>query len=1047
MKRSLPATALARPITVIMVVITMVGLGVIAYTRIPLELIPKLEMPFIRCVIPYVGATPAQVENDVAIPAEGEFRTVSQLKRISTTSDMNGCDITMLFEWDADLNEAMAEVRDRMERLKLRLPSDVDQMFLRRFSSTSLPIMAFALFREGDKEELTYLVQTLLQSRLLRIEGVADVKVFGAPEKEVLIEFDQDALRSCNLSLYEVVGALQRSNINVSIGELDDGSSTHLVRVEGEFRAPEEIAQLVVGPDALRLRDVAEVGYRAREIDMSYSIDGKAGVFVLIRKESEENTITACKAVHRELDRMRADPMFKGTDVFMFIDQSALIQDTLDGMLEAGKWGGGLAILVLFLFLRRIRPTLVVALAIPASLVVAFVFMFFVGMTLNLITMISMIIALGMLVDNSIVVMENIDRYSRMGYSAEESARRGATEVGLAITAATMTTLVVFVPILYLQVGEMATYMRQFAAPVSVSLMASLVIALTVIPLAVSRIRPRHTVKSLRFLRPVFVLLKRLSGRLYFPLFDRIMKAYVGGLRWTTRWRLGTLMIVGFMVILTLIPACKLDFQGRVQPDTRQVQINVNLDQNFDKEKADGAFDTIHSVIAQQRDELGVKSIFSHHTSGGGSFYIYLVGENDMPDGVELPYTTEQVRDILWQRLPSRIPGAELQFSIADASETSRRGFTLRMRGDDAEILNEYAQRFKVLLSQIPNVRDVIMDIDRNTREIQIQINEDLAEQHGVSPLIVAQTVDFALRGAKLSYLKREGREIPVWAQFREEDRKTRANLDKVAVPGTGGELVPLQQLVTLEKARSPRAVNRVDGKNVVTIMAKTIDKDMAGVIEHLKELMDAYELPPGYEIQMGDELLDFESDMSNFILTIFMAVILIYLVMGALFESYLLPLSILTTVGLAGIGVVWVMFLTSTPMDLLSFIGCILLVGIVVNNGIVIIDHINQLRKRGLPRDEAILQAGQDRFRPVLMTALTTILGCVPLASGMTVAADLPFYSMGRALIGGLVTATVLTLFVVPVFYSLIDDFALWCRRYFAGLVRAVGKAPAPEA
>ncbi|MCP4644842.1 MAG: efflux RND transporter permease subunit [bacterium] len=1053
MKRSLPAIALKRPITVIMLVITVMGLGWIAYTKIPLEFIPRIDLPFIRCYIPYMGATPAQVENDVAIPAEGEFRTVSQLKRITTRSDMNGCDVTMMFEWNSDLNAATADLRDRIERLKLILPDEIERLFIRKFSSSSLPIMAFALGRKGDAEEFTHLVRTVLQPRLTRIDGVADVSVFGTPQKEVLIEFDQNRLRSRHLSLYQVVTALQTSSVNVSVGELEDGHTKYFVRASDEFTTPEELAQLVVGPDALRLRDVADVGYRSRERETHFAIDGNTGTFILIRKESESNTINTCAAVHEVLDGLKEDLLFKDTDRFMFMDQGELITNALDGLKLAGKYGGSLALLVLFLFLRRVRPTIMVALAIPSSLVVSLVFMFFAGMTLNIVTMISMIIAVGMLVDNSIVVMENIYRYNEMGYAPAESAKRGASEVGLAITAATLTTVVVFIPILYLESGEMSNYMKLFAAPVTVALAASLVIALTVMPLAASHMRPRNELWAARKMnvlattpgRHMWIVNLAIGGWKFCKAVANAMRGRFSGahqwcLAWAIHWRLATVGVLAIVGIVTIaVPMRMMKRQSEPTVDTREVELDIELDQNFDPDQLEGFFEMVGGVIDDQREELGIKNVFNHYSKTGGSFYIYLDTDDDLPPGAEFPFTTKEVREILWQRMPTNTPGAEFQFSIAEASEGSKLGFAVRMRGDDADVLNTYADRFRELLAQIDNVREVKADVEREEQEVQIKINDTLAEQAGVSPFVIARTVDFALRGTRLTYLKQSGREIPVWAQFREEDRKTKANLDNVGILTQTGELVPVNRLVDYGKAKSAKSINRVDGKNVVTVLAKTYSADLSGVMRDLRLLIDQFEMPAGYTVQLGDELLDMESDMSNFVTALVMAVILIYLVMGALFESYLLPLSILTTVPLAGIGVLWAMYLTGTAVDTIALIGSILMVGIIVNNGIVIVDHVNQLRRGGMERRRAILQAGRDRFRPVMMTASTTILGCVPLAVGGKMAGEVEFGSLGVALIGGLTVGTLLTLFIVPVFYTLIDDFRMWFRDFFSSLARSL--------
>jgi hydrophobic/amphiphilic exporter-1 (mainly G- bacteria), HAE1 family len=1042
MKRSITEMAINRPVTVAMIVVTMLSLGVIAWHRMPIEFLPRLDFPTILVVIPDPGATPAQVENQIAIPAEGEFRTLSHLKRITTTSDSNACMVKLDFDWDTNMALAAAEVRDRMERLKLVLPSEVDRMMLRHFDMSQLPVMAFAAFRAGDDEELAHLVRTVVQPRLMRIDGVAEVTVHGKPEREVLVEFDQEALRTLQLSLYQVVGSLRNSSLNITVGELTDGETKYYVRALGEFRRPEEIANLVVGPNGLRLKNVAKVGYNTRETNEGFSIDGKGGAFVLIQKESEANTVAVCQAVSQELDALKTEPLFSSLETFMFLDQSKIILEALHKVAHAGQLGAFLAMVVLFLFLRRLRPTLAVVLAIPASLVAALVFMFFAGMSLNLITMVSMIVAVGMLVDNSIVAIENIDRYAKLGLSPKESARRGASEVGLAITAATLTTVVVFIPIVYMDTGEMNTYMRQFAVPVTVALGASLAVALTVIPLAVSRMKRREHLTDHRYLG--FLMRSAVWVHGFTDRFDPIqhlINFYQRSLALSMGNRLGTLLILGAVLGITYAwPARHIDFQRQPSIDTREVDIQIALDQNFDKEMVRNTFSAIESIVNQQRNELGIRNIFSHYNTGGGTLRVYLLKEEDLSDGQEIEYSTEQVRDILRQRLPKRIPGAEIHFSVAEAAESQGARIALRMRGDDVDILREYAERFSVLLEQLPHVDEVDTSWEQAKQEVQVRVDEVLAEQVGVNPFIIAQTVDFALRGIRLPYLKQAGREIPVWAQFREEDRQTKANLENVAVLTQTGDLMPLNALVDFTKARSPQRITREDGKNVVTVSAETNPQKLGEVKQNLDRLVANFDLPRGYEIELGDQIMELMRNLRSFVVTLALAVTLIYIVMAALFESMLLPLSILTGVPLAAVGVIWALFLTGTAVDIVALIGAILMAGIVVNNGIVIIDHINQLRRSGMKRTDAILQAGRDRFRPVMMTALTTILGCVPLAFGTSGGGDAGFASIGRALIGGLTTGTLLTLYVVPLFYCLFDDFGAWAVD-FVGNMAALGR------
>jgi len=1043
----LTAFALKHPVTVLMLMVCIVALGVIACDRMPLKFLPDLDFPFIGCWIPYAGATPEQVEKEVARPAEGHFRTIPNLKRISTSSSSNGCHVGMRFENGTNMPLASAEVRDRLERLKLDLPEDVDRAFLYRHSSDAIPIMAFGFFRAGDEEEFCHLLQIVMKPKLARIEGVAEVQVMTSkPEQEVLIEFDQNRLRSHNIGLYQVVANLQASNLNVSVGEILEGETRCFTRVLDPITSPKEMGNLVIGPNALRLKEVARVGFRPRETNAHYDIDDKGGAFVIVLKESEANTVETCRAVRDEIQRMKADPVFEGAQEYIFFDQSALILTALKGLMMAGMLGGIMAIIVLFFFLLRIRPTIIVALAIPTSLLTALVYIFFSGLTLNLVTISSLIVGLGMLVDNAIVVIENIYRHKEMGDDPMESAARGASEVGVAITAATLTTVVVFIPVIYMEQGEMARYMAQFAGPMVVSLFASLFVALTLIPLAISRMRdePKHSPASLfAFFRKSSVTRENAPTESWHTRAFRfhpvtwIIRAYTRCLDLALRNRVATVTLVVLVIVLTyMVPYRRVELQEMPTLDLREVDVQVKLDQNYDLAMATNVFELLKGSINELREELAVDNLFTRYSPSGGIIEVHLIKTEDFPAGEVPPYSTEEALDILSEKLPELAPGAELEFGTPEAGTQGEmaRTISVRMRGDEAKQLEKFANRLKTLMEDVPNLSDVSVNTQRAEQEMQIHIDEPRAEQAGISPFIVARTVDMALRGTRLPYMKQKGREYPVWAQFREEDRKSRANLDNVAVIGKTGALVPLNQLVSFGKAESPASIYRVDGKNELRVSAKVGSEGLTLIQRDLEKIIASFELPLGYSIDLGDTFVELETTFANYLTTLAMAIILIYIVMSALFESMVLPLSILTTVPLAFIGVYWAMYITRTSLDTIGLIGCILMVGVVVNNGIVIVDHINFLRLSGVDRRAAVLQGGRDRFRPVMMTALTTILGCVPLAI-KTSASTISFLSLGRALIGGLSTGTILTLVIVPLLYTIIDDAREGVLGYFASV------------
>jgi len=1039
-----------------MLLITVLCLGAISVQRIPLEFMPPVDAPFLRCYIPYAGATPEQVEKEVAIPAEGEFRTLSSLSRVLTQCDSNGATITLLFNMGTDMTNATADVRDRMERLKLQLPDEIERIFVQRFNTNTIPIMVFSIYGPGDDEDLAYRVRTMLKPRLMRQEGVADITIFGKPEKEVLIEFDQDSLRNRSVGLFQVVSSLRDSSINVSAGDLTDGNKKYFVRTVGEFATPEEIGDLVIGPNSLRLRDVANVGYRTREVNMDFSIDGDSSTFLLVRKEAEANAVQTCENIHAELEKLGGDPQFSDVKYFMLFDQASLISSTLNSVIAAGFIGAIFAIITIFFFLQRIRPTLIVATAIPTSAVCALIHMFFFDMSLNIVTMVSFILAIGMLVDDSIVVIENIYRHRQLGLDRVESAVLGAKEVTLPMAASCLTTLVVFVPVFYLDAGEISTFMKQFATPMAICQIASLIIGITVIPLAVSRLKPRNELWLIRKLRKVGITLpismddavggqSRATSR---NPFRHMNWWYLKALSWSLRNRLTVLSLIFLLFVLTFfVPMQNMQRQNMPNMDTRQVEINVRLDQGYDLEGAKAIFAELRRLIDDQRAELGVKNVFTRCEANGGDVNVYLFDSDDRekdwalagrPEGLDSKYSTDEVLDILWQRLPKAIPGGELRFRVAEATEQTARAFALQLRGDDAATLRQYADRLKILMTQsIPDLTEVVTDTERRREEIQLGVRDNMASQYGLSPLGIAQTVDFALRGIRISYLKQGGREIPVWAQFQEEDRKSRANLENVTLLGEEGDLIPLNRLVDFGRGHSPATISRINGKNVVTITAKFKGRDMGGIMKQLRTVIDSFQMPSGYTVEFGDELSDLMENNSNFLTMVFLAIILVYIVLGATFESFILPLSILMTLPLAAIGSFWSIYLTGSPLDIVGMIGFILLIGIIVKNGIMIIDFIIMEETKGVDRYTAIMHAGRDRLRPVLMTASTTILGCLPIGIGSSVGGTVSLDGIGKIMMGGMVTGTVLTMIVVPVVYSVIDDGRIWFSSYFANIGR----------
>lgn len=1034
MKFSLPGFAIHRPVSVIMLTLTMLALGGIAWYRLPLTFLPSAESPFILCMFPYPGAGPAQVEEQIAIPVEGEFRTIPGLTRIETISGNNSCQVAMIFSLETDMATVAGEVRDRIERLKLELPDEVDRVMIQRFNVDSFPIMVIGMFSPGDREEFAHLVRTVAEPRLRRLDGVANVEVHSPTQpREVLIEFEQDTLNALGIALPDILEKISDGSMNLALGELADADRRYYVRYEGEYRSLDDIAGIIVGPHGLRLREVATVRYSAREEPMRVTLDSADGLVVLVTKESQANTVNTCRAVQAELDRLLETPTFEQARGLVLFDQSEFIVTALKNLFKQGVFGGAMAITVLLIFMHRLLPTALVALSIPTSLVFALVFMFFAGMSLNIITMVSMIIAVGMLVDNAIVVVENILRHRLLGAPVKEAVVDGANEVGLAIFASTATTWVVFLPMFYMQTGQMSIFMEQLGGPLIIALCGSLVVALTLIPLVMSGL---EHINGRRAKRKTPITDAPPRHGLPHRIVESIVGVYAALLRLCLRWRLAFLVLIAATVVFTVrYPLQQVGMRSLPKLDMREITIDIPLDANYSMAEATNLFIRFEEALNELREDLAIKNILAYHGRRGGAIHVYLYTEDDGPKGRNPTYSTDDALHILSEKLPMQVPGGFLDFFTADVGDPGvERGLFIFLRGDDVATLEKYAGIVGEKIAALEALRDIEVGVSLNRQEMQVHIDAPLARQAGVSPMMIAQTVDAALRGVRMPYLKRSGREIPVWAQFREEDRQSMANLETIALPGLDGKLTPLHQLTDFKKAPSPGSIRRVNGKNVAIISTRTDSRNLMAVKRDLREIMDTIELPPNYSYMFGDEFEEMDENLVNFTFTLLMAVVLIYLVMCALFESFVLPFSIMTTVPLALVGAVWILFFTNMPFDSISLIGCILMAGIIVNNGIVIVDHIRKLCLNAPDRDTAIIQAGRDRFRPVMMTAITTILALVPVALARTGGAA-TFAGLGRALIGGLITGTALTLFVVPVFFGLLDDGGRWFTNFLGNV------------
>jgi HAE1 family hydrophobic/amphiphilic exporter-1 len=837
---------------------------------------------------------------------------------------------------------------------------------------------------------------------------VGSVTVWGQEPRRVHIDLDQERLKAYGVSLYDLVLGLERDNFNLTGGEILDGGKRYLVRVTNEYRSLEDLRKIPVNERGLRLGDIAKIDYGYPEQTVLTRMDGRNAVAVGIKKESTANTVEVCRAVLKEMESISRGSGYSGFRYSTIFDQSEYILNSFKDLRDSGMWGGLFAVCVLFFFLRRVLPTLVVTLAIPVSILVAVMIMYFLGMTLNVVSMVGLMLGVGMLVDDSIVVSENIMRLRDLGVDRRESSLRGSEEVTMAILASTLTTIVVFLPMVFMEKGIMKVYTREVGVSISLSLLASLFVAMTFIPVLAVRL-PLRMKKTSRIL-------------------SSMMAYYRRQLEWVLHHRSQVAVVLVILIALTvLVPMRRVPQKGETGGDIRGVILDLRLRGAQDRQKIQDALVAVEEVLESRRDALEIEHVYSQsgYMADRSRIHVFL------KEGGDARVSTEEAKTEILRCLPEipdvdfvvpeqRGPGSDVENEIQ-----------IVLRGEDPVVLEALGDDLVERLKKVQGVIRAETDVEPGYDEMQLKVDRSLARKYGVSPMVAAQTVAFGIRGYALKKMKAEDRELAVYIQLEKEDRENLASLEGLQLMSEHGQLVPLNVVGRFRETAGLKVIRRSDGKRIVKVRAQTLGEALSILKRRADVALEDFELPPGYRLEFGQNILDLEKTRRSFVSAILFSIVLVYFLLGALYESYAHPFTILTSVPLALIGSYWVMYITGTAMDVAAFIGLILMVGIVVKNAIVIVDHINFLRDSSPTLEEAIIQAGLDRLRPVLMTAATTILGLLPLAyGGSNIGGVVMFAPLAKAVMGGLTLSTLLTLFVVPLFYTFVEDAGQALRR-----------------
>ena len=1046
--------SIARPVTITMLMVAAIVFGIVAFERLPINLLPDISYPTITVRTEYPGTAPGEIEHLITRRIEERVGVVPGVVRTTSTSRPGLSDVVVEFNWGTEMSFASLDVHEKLD--VVNLPQDANTPILLRFDPSLDPIMRIALAGDDDLISLRLMAEERIKQEIESINGVASVQVSGGMEEEIQINIHEGKLSQLGISVTQISNRLSQENINLTGGSLKDGEAEFLVRTLNEFKNIDDINDIVIGMRGnapVMLKDVAIIVKGHKERKVITHLNGKESVEIAIYKEANLNTVIVAKLVLERLNAIMAEYEKYDVPIDMTIvnDQSKFIENSVDEVLNTAMLGGLFAILVLYLFLRSAKSTVIISLAIPISVMVTFFCMFITDVSLNIMSLGGLALGVGMLVDNAIVVLESIDRYRQDGVSAVEAAIKGASEVGHAVVASTLTTVCVFVPIIFVE-GIAGQLFNDQALTVTFSLVASLAVALTLIPMLssltvnmnkINRVERenqgmiRRTADMIFIQGPAMLLhffgkifgffiavFQKLFGRL-FDTFDRgienLSAAYPRLLdRVFARSKLFlfvTVSIFAFAVISfrfigsELIPSMS---QGEFFVDvtlpigTPVEKSNVVIKQMSNVTSQAEGIESVY-VMAGTSAQMGFSNTEERENIGQLHIKLKPGYEGDAEQGV-----MDDLRDAL-----AGFPGVEYKFSRPTLF-SFKTPVEVEIRGYNLQELDRLGQELVEKMRTIEGLRDVKSSTEGGNPEVQIIFDRKKVAQVGLDVATIGNIVRNKVQGDVSTELNRQDRKIDIRVRNREKDRNSIDDLRRLIINPSGPVPISLSSVAELKLERGPSEIRRVDQERVAVVTANLTDRDLGSVSVEIQQKVDELILPPDFRISMGGQRREMATSFDSMKLAIGLAIFLVYLVMASQFESLVQPFIIMFTIPFAIIGVALSLFITGTPISVVVLIGAIMLAGIVVNNAIILIDYINGLRKDGLDKRSAIKRAGQVRLRPILMTTLTTVLGLLPMALGLGEGAELRT-PMAVTVIGGLLIGTLLTLVVIPTVYDAI--------------------------
>ncbi len=1015
-----------RPVFATMMILALVVLGLFSYVKLNIDQFPDVDFPYVTATTVLPGAGPEQIETDVTKKIEDAVNTIAGVDHIQSVSQENVSIVIIQFKLEVDGKLAAQEVREKIAAIRADLPDDVEDPVIQRLDPASSPIFTVSVSGNRSEKDITTFAKNVIKKRLENVPGVGRVDLIGGAEREINIELDAARLQAFNLSIQEVIQSIAAANVEIPAGNLVQGERQLLLRTMGKFTSVEEFNSVVVaspGGKTVHLSDVARVVDGVKERTSLSRVNGETAAVLSIIRQSGSNTVRVAEAVKKQIVRIQSE-LPPDIQIAVVRDNSRFIEDSVRDVIFDILYGGLLAVVVVYLFLANMRSTLISAIALPTSIIASFIIMYALNFTLNIISLLALSLAVGLLIDDAIVVIENIYRHMQNGATPMEAAKVATSEIGLAVMATTFTIVAVFVPVAFMP-GIVGRVFYQFGITVSASVLVSLFVAFTLTPMLSSRWLKESDEK----LTSEGNLLRK--GLYYFNHFFTVLsKKYQKAIAWALHHRK---TVVFGAVAIFLASFFVIRFLGTSffpTSDQGEFTITINAAPGSSLEQSSRICSEIERSVRRRPEVTLVLTTIGAGTDPvtKAGVFTKLVKKNERKKGVE------QVIAELRHEL-QKIPGAYISFMTSSGMGGNQKPVIMSVRGDDMATLKKLADQVEVLVRNTPGAVDVENSLETSKPEIRIRVDREKASDLGVSVAQVAATGRALVDGSVATQYQEGDEQYDVRVRLHEQDRTSLENVGDLFVKsnkdGAHNQklLVPLRYIADIRQGSGPSKINRYDRQREIRIDANLSVRMLGEVLRDIQTGSRSIDFPAGYSVGVvGQGQMQSES-FGNILLALGLAVIFVYIVLAAQFESFLHPFAIMLALPMSLIGAVMALLVFGSALSMMSLIGIIMLMGLVTKNGILLVDYSNVLRDRGASRTEALIEAGATRLRPILMTTFAMIFGMIPVAFALGEGSEMRS-PMGQAVIGGLITSTLLTLFIVPVVYSILDDLAQ--RKFF---------------